>query len=45
MGSIKTTVDKMQLVKEETEEHFFFFFYQTEREKRQMSKAQYEVKA
>lgn len=44
MGSIKTTVDKMQLVKEETEEHFFFF-YQTEREKRQMSKAQYEVKA
>ena len=27
MGSIKTTVDKMHLVKEETEEHFFFFFF------------------
>ena len=35
----------MQLVKEETEEYFFFFFNQTEREKRQVSKAQYEVKA
>lgn len=45
MGCIKTTVDKIQLVKEEAEERIFFFFYQTEREKSQMSKAQYEVKA
>ena len=35
------SVDKMQSVKQEMEEHIF---YQTEREKKQMSKAQYEVK-
>ena len=46
MGCMKTTVDKIQLVKEEAEERFFFFFLnQTEKEKSQMSKAQYEVKA
>ena len=42
MGSINNTADNMPLVKEEMEEHIF---YQTERERKQMSKTQYEVKA
>lgn len=37
----KNPVDKMQSVKQEMEE---YIFYQTEREKKQMSKALYEVK-
>lgn len=37
----KNPVDKKNSVKQEMEEHIF---YQTEREKKQMSKAQYEVK-
>lgn len=42
MGSIENTADNMPLVKEEMEENIF---YETERERKQMSKTQYEVKA
>ena len=35
MGCMKTTVDKIQLVKEEAEERFFFFFFKSNWERKE----------